>query len=409
VPKRTVKRSTDARKTALQLIVLFGVVSLCGDIVYEGARSVNGPFLKTLGANAAMVGLIVGIGEFFGYGIRLLSGYFADRTKAYWLFVFTGYALLMSVPLLALAGVWQIAAILMVLERFGKALRNPAKDTILSSAAKKVGTGWGFGLNEAMDQIGAVIGPLLFTVVLALNGNYKLGYSLLWIPFVLVLASVFFAYKRVPVPEKLERTAEPKKGAKDKKLPRVFWYYSLFSFFTVTGFVSFALLGYHFKNLGVLTDSQIPLLYAVGMGVDAIAALVFGRLYDRFGMKTLAAIPILTMPIPFLCFLHGSGVPVSMVFWAAVAGIVLWGIVMGIQETIMKAAVADLTQIQRRATGYGIFNTAYGLAWLAGGALMGYLYDRNIGWVIAFAVAAEVLSLPLLYLVVKNTRSLKSS
>lgn len=405
--KKTMRGSADGKKTALQLIVLFGIVSLCGDIVYEGARSVNGPFLKTLGANAAMVGLIVGIGEFFGYGIRLLSGYFSDRTRAYWLFVFIGYGMLLTVPLLALAGVWQLAAVLMILERLGKALRNPAKDTILSSAAKKVGTGWGFGLNEAMDQIGAVVGPLLFTVVLALNGNFQLGYNLLWIPFVLLMVSVYVAYRRVPVPEKLEK-ASTKKTERNAGLPKTFWYYTVFSFFTVVGFISFAILGYHFKNLGVLTDSQIPLFYAVGMGVDALAALVSGKLYDKYGMKTLAVIPVLSIPIPFLCFLHGTDVSAQAIFWAAVAGVVLWGAVMGVQETIMKAAVADLTPMRRRGTGYGIFNTSYGLAWLAGGALTGLLYDMNIGWMIAFAVIAEILSLPLLYLAVKNSSKAKN-
>src|SRR5512137_2072013 len=153
------------RKTAFQLIILFGLVSLFGDIIYEGARSVNGPYLKTMGTSAAIVGIIGGIGEFLGYAIRLVSGYFADRTRAYWLFTFVGYGLLISVPLLSLAGIWQVAAIFIVAERLGKALRSPAKDTILSQAAKQVGTGWGFGLNEAMDQIGAIAGPLLFTFI----------------------------------------------------------------------------------------------------------------------------------------------------------------------------------------------------------------------------------------------------
>lgn len=404
--KKPVRKNTDARKTAIQLIILFGVVSLCGDIVYEGARSVNGPYLKTLGANAAMVGLIVGIGEFIGYGIRLLSGYFSDKTKAYWLFTFVGYGFLISVPMLALTGIWQIAAFLMVMERFGKALRNPAKDTILSHATKQVGTGWGFGLNEAMDQIGAVIGPLIFTAVFLLNGNYKLGYNLLWIPFVLVMASVVYAFLKVPDPEKLEKASELRTKVKSDKFTKVFWLYTLFTLFAVIGFVSFAIMAYHFKTKGILTDAQIPLFYAVGMGVDAVIALIIGKLYDRYGLVTLGAIPLLTLPIPFLCFLYGPGMSPNLLFWMAAAGIILWGAVMGIHETIMKAAIADLTALKKRGTGYGIFNTAYGLAWLIGSAVMGFLYDINISYVIWFAVIAELLSLPILYFVGKEAKAI---
>jgi len=195
------------RKAAISLIVLFGLVSLFGDIVYEGARSVNGPYLKTLGVSAAVVGFIAGLGEFVGYAIRLASGYFADKTKAYWLFTFVGYGMLVTVPLLSLTGVWQVAALFIVLERLGKALRAPARDTIVSQASKQVGTGFGFAISEVMDQIGALTGPLILAALFMFAGNsgdeiakYQKGYSLFWIPFVLVMVCVVFAYLRVPIP-----------------------------------------------------------------------------------------------------------------------------------------------------------------------------------------------------------------
>ncbi len=391
------EKMDNSKKTAFQLIILFGIVSLLGDIIYEGARSVNGPYLKTLGANAAMVGLIAGAGEFAGYAIRLFSGYFSDKTKAYWVFTFIGYGMLLSVPLLALSGIWQVAAIFIVFERLGKAMRSPAKDTILSQAAKKVGTGFGFGLHEAMDQIGAVVGPLIFTAVFLLHGNYKTAYSILWIPFVLLMASVFFAYIRVPSPEKLEGSSTQKNENKSDKLTGVFWFYTIFIFFSVAGFANFALLGYHFKAGGVMTDAQIPLFYAIAMGVDAVVALIIGKLYDKLGLMTLIAVPVLCLPIPFLGF--------SKSFLFAVISVILWGAVMGIHETIMKAAIADLTSLKKRGTGYGIFNTAYGLAWLLGSSVMGFLYDIRITFVIIFAVALQVLSIPVLLLVKKAAKS----
>ncbi|HOV62688.1 MAG TPA: MFS transporter [Spirochaetia bacterium] len=403
----------NARKVALQLIVLFGIVSLCGDIVYEGARSVNGPYLKTLGANAAMVGLIVGIGEFLGYFIRLISGYFADKTKAYWVFTITGYGMLISVPLLALTGVWQVAAVLMVLERIGKALRNPSKDTILSQATKVVGTGVGFGINEALDQIGAIIGPVIFTVLFATKGSgtladYQKGYSLLWIPFALVMISVFVAFIRVPNPEMLESTTVRKNESEN--ITKVFWIYTIFTFVTTIGFANFAILGYHFKAQQVLTDTEIPLYYAIAMGVDALVALIIGKLYDvakakkkseTGGLITLIVIPILTAFIPILGFTKSKGL--------AISAVILWGVVMGTHETVMKSAIADITPMKKRGTGYGVFNTAYGLALLAGSALMGLLYDISINGIIILSVVAEIIAIPLFFIMRKEAIAREAS
>jgi hypothetical protein len=390
------------KRKALQLILLFGLVSLFGDIIYEGARSVNGPYLKVLGANALAVGFIAGLGEFMGYGIRLLSGYFSDKTKAYWFFTILGYALLISVPLLALTGFWKIAALLIVMERIGKALRSPAKDTILSQATKQVGTGFGFGLNEAMDQIGAIIGPLLFTVAFmgttqAEKGlrDYQSGYHLLWLPFFFLMVCVLFAYWKTPNPEMLE-TAVTKNES--EKLPKIFWLYTAFSFFATMGFVSFVLMAYHFKARHVLSDVQIPFFYAVAMGVDGAAALVIGKIYDRMkekqkhewaGIGTLLMIPVLSAAIPFLCF--------TTVPWIVILSIILWGIVMAGHETIMKSAIADITPLRKRGTGYGILNVAYGLAMLAGGVVMGFLYDHSLPTLMIGVAVLELLSLPFFF------------
>lgn len=370
-------------KRAFQLIVFFGLVSLFGDIVYEGARSVNGPYLNTLAANAAMVGLIAGLGEFAGYALRLLSGYYADKTKAYWLFTFVGYGLIISVPLLSLTGVWQMAAVLMVVERLGKAIRSPAKDAIVSSAAKKIGTGKGFAIQEVLDQIGALAGPLIFAGYFALTGSaeknasdYRAAYGLFWIPFILVMIFAVIAYVKVPDPSKLEPDRLP--GEPDKITP-IFWKYSLFSFVTAFGFISYALMGFHFKEHGVISDAMIPLFYAAAMVADGIAAFFMGHWYDRLkiklkhhagGIATLAVMPVLTALIPFLAFTLNP--------YLAFASAILWGIVMGAHETIMKAAIADITPIKKRGTGYGIFNFAYGLAFLGGGFISGILYEKSL-------------------------------
>ena len=218
------------RRIAYQFIIIMGMVSLFGDITYEGARSVTGPFLYTLGANAAVVGLVAGLGEFLGYALRLLSGYVADRTGRYWIFVFLGYGLILAIPLLALAGIWQVAAVFIIAERMGKAIRAPARDTILSYATKQVGRGWGFGIHEAMDQIGAVIGPLAFSAVFFLQGGYRTGFGIMVIPALMTVFMLALARRKVPAPEQMERAHVTQSPGADKKLPQAFWLYTIFAF-----------------------------------------------------------------------------------------------------------------------------------------------------------------------------------
>lgn len=383
------------RSAAFQVIILLGIVSLLGDMVYEGARGVTGPYLAILGASAALVGLIGGLGEFLGYALRLLSGFIADRTKAYWILTFVGYGLLLAIPLLAFAHLWWVAACFILLERMGKAIRSPARDMILSTATKEVGRGLGFGLHEALDQIGAIIGPLIFSLVFLMDGTYRLGFSILWIPALLMLGVLAIAWVKVPSPERLETPKEPMREEMRGVRLRVFALYSLFTFLSVAGFVNFMLISYHFKFHGIMSDAQIPAFFALAMGVDAGMALAIGRAYDRRGLETLLVAPLLSITIPFLAF---SRSPHSIVI-----GIILWGAVMGIHETIMRAAVADLTPLERRGAAYGIFNTIYGLAWLLGGALLGLLYEISLGYLLFAAVLFELSSIPV-FLMVKRAQ-----
>lgn len=387
---------------AITIIIFFGIISLLGDIIYEGARSVNGPYLKLLGANATMVGLIVGSGELIGYALRLLSGYLSDKTRAYWFFTILGYSLLISIPLLALTGHWQIAALLIIVERIGKGLRSPARDTLVSYATKKVGTGFGFGIIEFLDQLGALIGPMIFVVLLSSNAektiaDYQKAYAAFWIPFFLLLAILlitFFKFKVTVEPK--EREDEP---LENKKL---FWFYSIFIFFTTFGFVNFAIVGYHLKTNNIVSDAQIPLLYAFAMIVDALCGLFIGKLYDiikvkrknkKAGLVVTLILPVFSILSILLVFLQDlRAIYVAMFFW---------GFVLGAHETIMKAAVADLTSIRKRGRAYGVFNTVYGSAVFLGSLVGGYLYDISIDFMIAALVLAEIVSLVFL-IVLKN-------
>jgi len=305
--------------------------------------------------------------------------------------MFVGYGLILSIPLLSLANYWEIAAILIVLERMGKAIRSPARDTILSHATKQIGRGFGFGIHEALDQIGAIIGPLIFSFVFYLKGGYREGFFILWIPAILTLLVLIIARKKYPLPTRLETSAIKTDNG---KLPRIFWLYTLFTFLSVTGYANFQLISYHFKIKSVISNTQIPIFYAVAMGIDAVVALIIGKVYDRVGLISLISIPLFTILVPILSF--------SYDYNFALIGIIIWGAVMGMQETIMRAAIADLTPIARRGLAYGIFNTMYGVSWFMGSALMGILYDFSVKYVIIFAIIMELTSIPILIKTVKN-------
>jgi predicted MFS family arabinose efflux permease len=281
-----VQTSCDITKpSAMKFVVLIGVVSLFSDCTYEGARSITGPFLAILGASATVVGVVAGFGELIGYALRLASGYFADKTRQYWTIVFVGYAMnLLAVPLLALAGHWEIAAILMVMERMGKAVRTPARDVMLSCASDQIGRGWGFGLHEALDQIGAVMGPLVVTAVFYFKGSYQHGFALLLVPALIALSVLFAAYKLYPNPHDLESASVK---IQSKGFPRAFWLYIIAIGCVAAGYADFPLVAFHFKKVASVPDSWIPVFYAVAMGVDALAALLFGRLFDRVGFSVL--------------------------------------------------------------------------------------------------------------------------
>ncbi len=381
-------------KNAMRFILLLGVVSLFADVTYEGARSITGPFLSVLGASATIVGIAAGVGEFLGYSLRLISGYLADKTEKYWEFTIFGYLLnLLAVPLLALANHWEFAVFLLILERVGKGIRTPARDAMLSHATKRVGRGKGFGIHEAMDQIGAVAGPLMIFSIFYLKRGYREGFAILLIPAILALLTLIIARMEYPSPKELEvKVTKPEKSDNKRgKLPKVFWWYTLFIFLSIAGYANFQLISYHFKVFNVVSDTQIPIFYALAMGIDAIIALVAGIAYDRIGLSTLVASPIVISLVPFFSF--------SKSYHLALVGIILWGSAMGIQETIMRAAIADIVEVKSRATAYGIFNTAYGLSWLVGGVLMGVLYDLSIKYVVIFAVLMEIISLPLIFII----------
>jgi MFS family permease len=384
-----------SRQSAIHFIVALGVISLFADVTYEGARSIYGPFLGMLGASAAIIGIVSGAGELAGYLLRLFSGVAVDRTRAYWTLTIVGYVInLVAVPFMALAGHWGVAAAFIILERAGKAIRTPARDVMLSQASKIVGRGWGFGLHEFMDQLGAFLGPLLVALVLAKSHqHYPRAYAVLALPACFALISLLAAMKFYPDPSRFE---EPKAAGITtsgitRGLPRAFWIYMAAAGLLAAGFVDFPLIAFHFNTTALVPPPEIPVFYAAAMGVEALAALFFGKLFDRIGMPVLILGVLLSAASSPLVF-FGS-------FYAALAGMALWGAGMGAQQSLLRAKIADLVPAARRGSAYGIFNTAYGILWFAGSSAIGILYGRSLVSAVIFAVLTQLAAIPLLLMV----------
>jgi hypothetical protein len=365
------------RASALRFIVCLGIVSLFADMTYEGAHSIIGPYLKDLGASALQVAFIAGVGEMLGASLRYFSGRFADKTRSYWLITFSGYAMnVIAVPALAFAQNWQTAAILIIAERTGKAMRGPARDVLLSGATEEIGHGWGFGLHSIMDQTGAVIGPLV--MVAAVARAHHFGPAFLWLVFPAVGTLLALTIARVLNPDRLAKT----KVAGTQVLPRVFWIYVAAAGLLACGFVDFPLLAYHFQNAGISTAVEIPLLYAGAMAVNGLTALIFGRLFDRYGLNTLVfGILFSLIGLP-LGFLGGA--------WGAVASVACWATGLGAQDACLRSGIATVVSMNKRGSAFGAFNGVFGVMWFLGSLVMGLLYSRSLTGLVGFGIVAQL-------------------
>ena len=391
---------------AMLFIIFFGIVSLFSDMTHEGASSIRGAYFTILGASAGAIGFVSGLGELIGYSMRYVFGRIADKRKNYWFMTIFGYVIdVLAVPALALVGEngWIAAAILLIIQRMGKAIKKPAKDTIMSFAASQEGVGKSFGIQEMLDQIGAFLGPVLLYLVMLFKTTgttfeiYSTCFAVLAIPGAITIIMLLITRKKFPNPENFEPEA---KEFVPFEMKKSFKYYimgiSLFAF----GFIDYSLVIMHIsrnftsiagglaETSSIINSGTIPLLYAGAMLVDAVAALVFGYMYDKKGVKVLVLSTIISAPFSAFVFL-GKSVPM------VIFGVVLWGIGMGAQESILKAAVTTMVPKSSRATGYGIFECSFGIFWFLGSWLLGVLYDVSVPVMVVVSVVAQIAAIPM--------------
>jgi MFS family permease len=374
-----------AGRAALRFVILIGILSFFADFTYEGSRSVIGPYLAFLQASGLVVGVVAGLGELLGYGLRLISGRWADESGRYWPIMILGYVVQMaSVPALALTDNWPAAAALIILERIGKAIRNPPRDVMLSHAGKQVGGyGWAFGLHEALDQSGAMIGPLAVAAVLARDGSYHEAFAVLIVPAAINLSLVALARWLYPKPDGMEATPA---AESQSRLPWVFWIYLCGAALVAAGFADYPLIAFHFSRSGSVPSDWVAIFYAVAMAVSGTGSLILGRLFDRFGFTVLTVLTLVSALFAPLVFFGG--------FWSALIGAALWGLGMGAHESIIPAAVAPMVATRRRASAFGTFTVGYGVFWFLGSAAIGYLYDISTSAVVVFCVVTQLAAVP---------------
>lgn len=379
-------------------ILTFGYVSLAADMVYEGMRSASGPLLLSLGASALVVGLVTGAGEAIALGLRLVSGPLADRTGRHWQLAVQGYALTaVSVPLLAFtpflgAAGLVVASALIIIERTGKAIRSPSKSTLLAGMAKPVGRGRGFAVHKALDQVGAFAGPLLVAGLAAITGHLWAGFAILAVPGIatLILLSVLRNGTDIDQPRAPDEAAP----ATHQHLTTSFWAFSIACALSTVGLMTFGVMSVHLVRGGLMTDPWVPIVYAAAMAIQAVAALGTGFAYDRIGPGILFGLPVLVAVVPAMVF-NGS-------LAIVLGGLAVWALATAIQDSTVKALVADLVPAQRLATAYGVFATGQGLGALAGGALAGALYEHHLTALIVTIGVLQVASLATLVVTISR-------
>ncbi|NYE37997.1 MFS family permease [Nocardioides cavernae] len=391
-----------ASPSAWRVVWWFGLVSLAADMVYEGARSVYGPLLAALGASALVVGLVTGAGEAVALVLRLAFGPIADRSGRYWTLTIVGYGLtavcvplLWLAPRLGAAGL-AFAATMILLERLGKAVRSPSKSALLAHVASAVGRGRGFGVHKALDQVGAFAGPLVVAAVVA-SASIWAGMAVLAVPGAVAMVLLLALRRRVPDPAAYDAAPTPERAADARGwwaesvgagLSGDFFRYAVAASLTTGALVTFGIIGYHVTVDGILPVAAVPVLYAAAMGVEAVAALVVGSVYDRTGARVLLVVPVLVALVPALAL--GSALV------AVLAGVVAWGVAQGVQDSTVKAVVADLVEAPRRATAYGVFAGIQGLLAIVGGVTAGWLYERSLVALVVVVALTQAVALALL-------------
>lgn len=385
---------------AIIFIILMGIVSMFSDMTHEGAKSIYGAFLQLLGASPKTISLVSGFGEFIGCSLILLTSYIENITKKFWLFTYVGYIInVLAIPALALSSEkgWIFAMIMILTERVGRAIRKPAKNTLVSFAGADVGAGKAFALQEFLDQLGAFIGPLILTLTLSLKGSlstynsYRLCFLILGIPAIITLGFLVFASLKYPHPD-LSFEQKPKEEAKEItkskfKLTKKFGLYLVAISLSAIGFIDYPIITLYINSLQIIKVTYLPLFYSLAMLSDAISALVFGNLFDKYGIKILAVSTIISMMFSLFIFISNS-LPMIII------GSILWGVGMGAQESILKSAVTVLVPKDNRAMGFGIFEFAFGIFWFIGSYIIGILYEVSFTWLIIFSCGFEALSIP---------------
>ena len=346
-----------------------GLVSFFMDVSSEMVYPLVPLFLaNVLGVNKSVIGLIEGIAESTASLLKVFSGWFSDRIGRRKGLMGVGYAVsVLSRPLIALAVAWQHILASRFIDRFGKGIRTAPRDAIIAESSDPGVMGRAFGFHRAMDTLGAVIGPALaFFLLSAFTGDFRKVFWVSMIPGIIAVALIVFLIKekKKALPERHER---PK-----LTLAHFDWRFKFFVVITTLfaiGNSSDVFLILRSQQLGI-TTAMIPVVYLTFNLVYALSAIPAGIAADRFGKKRVVLVGFILFALIYYGFAVAGSATAAWVLFG------LYGVFMGLTEGVQKAFLTTIIPPDFKATAFGVYNTAVGLALFPASLIGGWLWDR---------------------------------
>lgn len=349
-----------------------GFVSMLMDISSEIIHSLLPLFLTTaLGTSTFVIGVIEGLGESTSLIVKIFSGALSDYLGQRKIIAVIGYAMgAISKPLFAIAPTSSMVLAARVFDRIGKGMRGAPRDALVADIAPYESRGSAFGLRQALDTVGAVIGPLLAVGLMLLFANqFRIIFWRAAIPGVLSVMLLIFGVKEPRTPVPCEKRINPLSRNHLSRLDTAYWWLVIIgAIFTLARF-SEAFLVLRAIDVG-MSITIAPIAMVIMSFTYAISAYPFGKLADNMSHSRLlmAGILVLIVADMLLAINH---------HWTTlIAGISLWGIHMGITQGLLATMVADVSPGDLRGTAFGFFNLASGLMMLVASMLAGFLWEH---------------------------------
>lgn len=343
-----------------------GLTSFFTDTSTKMVYSVMPLFLLSIGASKTSISMIEGIAESTASLFKAFSGYWSDKIGKNKPFMIIGYGMTaIMTPLYALVRFPFEVLIYRFLERVGKGLRAAPRDSLVSGSVPKQEAGRSFGFHKAMDNSGAIFGPLAALVLLYFfPQNFKVIFLFATIPALLGVATIVLFIKEAKGDKK-----EARPSFHLRQLPKKFYFFLAIVFVFTLGNSADALLLVKTAETGI-AKTYVPFVYMLFNMVSVLFAVPIGKLSDRIGRETLIILGFLVYAVVYFFFGKCNHIYVFMGLF------VLYGLYSALTDSSQKAMVSDLVSKELKGTGYGIYHSVLGITLLPASLIAGLLYDK---------------------------------